>query len=302
MTARLVVDRDREATADALLLASARHSFDPTVDVDWATPLDPDRFFMPPERVSIYGTPLWDGLDRARQIELSKHEVASTAGVGIWFEMILMQLLLRHTYSQDPTTSHVKYALTEIGDECRHSVMFANMITAFGCPSYGPGASAHRWGWLMKTVGHGSELFAAALVAEELLDTMQREMMADDTLQPMVRTVSRIHVVEEARHVRYAREELVRQWREQPRWQREYAKLAIARAATTISNNLVHPRVYAAVGIDPAQGRAAARSNPHRTRTLQWAAHRLVGYFDGVGLLDGPARRIWIRSRLLPSP
>ena len=40
---------------------------------------------------------------------------------------------------------------------------------------------------------------------------MQRLTFPDERVQPLVRGVTRIHVVEEARHVRYAREELRRQ-------------------------------------------------------------------------------------------
>jgi len=51
-------------------------------------------------------------------------------------------------------------------------------------------------------------MFAGTLVAEEITDQLQREAMKDNTLQPLTRMVSKIHVTEEARHVRYAREEL----------------------------------------------------------------------------------------------
>ena len=57
----------------------------------------------------------------------------------------------------------------------------------------------------------GPSMWAGTLVAEELLDRLQREGMADERLQPLTRMVARIHVIEEARHVRFAREELVRE-------------------------------------------------------------------------------------------
>lgn len=290
---------DREATAQALLRASAKHSFDPVVDVDWVAPLADDLFYLPPQRCSLFGTPLWTGLSRAQQIELSKHEVASMASVGIWFEMILMQLLVRHSYDLDPTSAHVKYALTEIGDECRHSVMFADMIEKFDAPAYGPGRLAHRQGKLLKNISTGAEMFAAILIAEEVLDALQRESMADESLQPIVRTVSRIHVIEEARHVRFARDELTRQWVDLSRWKRERTRLMIGRSAVVIATRLVHPDVYAQVGIDPAAGKAAARANPQRRETLSWAARRLVPFFTDLGLIEGPAGALWRRSGLL---
>ncbi len=55
--------------------------------------------------------------------------------MGIWFELVPLQLLARHVYDLPATTDHVRYALVEIGDECRHSVMFSRMIVKLGCPA-----------------------------------------------------------------------------------------------------------------------------------------------------------------------
>src|SRR5439155_25731272 len=180
-------------------------------DIDWAAPLASGMYFAPPERLSLYGTALWDGLTQGQRVELSRHAVASIAGVGLWFELILMQFLVRQVYDRDPLSRHAQYGLTEIGDETRHSVMFARMIEKLGCPAYGPGRIRHLRGRIFKSAFGGPSFWAAILVAEETLDTFQREAMNDERVQPLVRAVNRIHVVEEARHVRYARDEVARQ-------------------------------------------------------------------------------------------
>ena len=46
--------------AGRLLRSSARHSYDPEVDIDWSAPIDPTLWGMQPERMSLYGTHLWD--------------------------------------------------------------------------------------------------------------------------------------------------------------------------------------------------------------------------------------------------
>lgn len=290
----------REHTAERLLAASAKHSFDPEVDVDWDAPLADGKYFVPEHRVTLYGSPLWEQMSHQQRVDLSRHEAASMASVGIWFELILMQMLVRHAYDRDPRSQHVRYALTEIADECRHSVMFARMIDTLGCPAYGPGPYAHRLGRLIKTVSFGAETFAAILIAEEILDTMQREMMADETIQPLVRRISRIHVIEEARHVRYAREELTRQMEGISRPKRAMTRLVVARSAHVIATRLVHEDCYAAVGLDPEVARRAAAANPYRRETLAWAGARLVGFFTELGLVAGPGRRLWHRAGLLP--
>lgn len=298
MTATITTT-DRERTADRLLRASAEHPLDPAVDIDWEAAPVPGLGYLPEHRVSLYGTPLWARLDAEARLDLGRHEVASMAGVGIWFELILMQMLVRHAYDQDPTTAHVRYALTEIADECRHSTMFARFIETLGCPAYGPGRKAHFLGRILKTVSSGPETFAAILIAEEILDRFQREAMADESVQPLVRQVCRLHVVEEARHVRYAREELTRQVGKLGPRQLAVTRLLVARAAQVIGTRLVNPQVYAAVGLDPAEARRAAASSPHRRETLTWAAGRLTSFFTELGLIEGPARAIWRRAGLV---
>jgi hypothetical protein len=61
----------------------------------------------------------------------------------------------------------------------------------------------------------------------------------------------------------------------------------------------VHAGVYRSVGIDPAEGRRAAWSNPNYRRTLRWAAERVVAYLGDLGLIGGPGLALWRRSGLL---
>jgi hypothetical protein len=294
-------DRDRDRTAARLLRSSAEHSYDPEVEIDWDAPLVPDLYFVPPHRSSLYGTSLWDGLTEQQRITLTRHEVASIAGLGIWFETILMQLLLRGYYKQDPTAAHAQYALTEVADECRHSVMFGRMIGKLGTPVYKPAGLDEFLGKWIAATGTGPRMFAAILICEEILDTLQREAMASEQVQPLVRMVSRIHVVEEARHVRYAREELARQVRAAGRGRLAFDKLVIGRAAYLCGTHLIHPAVYESVGIKPAEGHKAAMANPYYRETLRWSGERVVAYLDDLDLIKGPGRPLWRLSGLLPA-
>jgi hypothetical protein len=290
---------DREKTAERLLAASARHSFDPDTELDWDAPFGPGTWFWPPELVSLYDTPLWRRMTPDQRIELSRHEVASLCSTGVWFETILMQLLLRHTYDLEPTSGHVRYALTEIADECRHSKMFARAVTRLGTPVYGPSRLDHQLGRVLKTVSTTPGSFTGTLLAEEILDWMQRLTFPDERVQPLIRGVARIHVIEEARHIRYAREELRRQMTTAPRWEIELTRVSSAQAARVITRSLISPRVYAAVGLDPAEAVTAARTSPHRRDILLRSAARLTGFLSEIGLLQGPGRRLWRSSGLL---
>jgi len=291
----------REHTADRLLQTSLRLQYEPGIDIDWDAPLDPDLFWLPPHRSSLYGTALWEGLTHRQRVELTKHEVASGAAAGLWFETILMEMLIRFYYDADPTTKHAQYALTEVADECRHSIMFGRLISKAGCPVYRPGAFDHALGRFLKATATGPHMYAAILIAEEILDSFQREIMADETLQPLIRMVSRVHVIEEARHIRFAKEELARQVHAAGPLRMAYSRLVIARAAYSVVSNLVHPSVYTAVGIPARVGRKAARNNPNFQRTLRWSVTKVASYLADLGLIGGPGRLLWTRSGLLPA-
>jgi hypothetical protein len=290
---------DRQALSTRLLGSAAKKSYDPVVDIDWAAPIPDDLYGLSPEWSTLYGTPLWDGLSEEQRVTLTIHEYCSISGVGIWFECLLMQLVLRDIYGEDPAQPHVQWALTEIADECRHSVMFARTAEKFGAPSYQPPAGILRLGKAFAARGDGPSAYAAILVAEEILDIFQRDLMKDERVQPLTRATSQIHVVEEARHMRFAREEVARRTPELSAWQRRKHRTIVASVAAIVAENLVQPGVYASVGLDPEQARAAARGNTHYAGKLRDAAAGLVSFLRDSGLVGGPSELLWKRAHLI---
>ncbi|MCZ7433627.1 AurF N-oxygenase family protein [Streptomyces sp. WMMC1477] len=291
--------KDREEVAERLLEASRKHSFDPDVELDWDAPYEEGKWFWPPELVSLYDTPLWHRMPEEQRMDLARHEAASLASLGIWFEIILMQLLVRHIYDKPLTSSHVRYALTEIADECRHSLMFGRLINLGGSNPYPVSRLNHNLARVLKTVSTTPGSFACTLLGEEILDWMQRLTFPDERVQPLVRGITRIHVVEEARHVRYAREELRRQMVSAPRWERALTRLSAGEAARVFSVAFVNPQVYTDVGLDRREALAQVRASAHRREVMQTGARRLTDFLDEIGVLRGVGRRLWISSGLL---
>ncbi|WP_326596697.1 AurF N-oxygenase family protein [Streptomyces sp. NBC_01803] len=291
--------KDRERVAERLLASSAKHSFDPDRELDWDSPWHEGMWFWPPELVSLYDTPLWYEMSHERRVELSRHETAALASLGIWFEIILMQLLVRHIYDKPQTSAHVRYALTEIADECRHSMMFARAITKGGTPSYPPNRIHHNLARVFKAISTTPGSFTATLLGEEVLDWMQRLTFPDERVQPLIRGVTRIHVVEEARHVRYAREELRRQMRTAPRWQRELTRLSCGEFARVFSVAFVNPEVYTNIGLDRAEAVAQVKASEHRRQVMRRGAERLTDFLEEIGVMNGVSRRLWRSAGLL---
>jgi len=289
----------RQETAQRLLDSSARLSYNPELEIDWDAPLVDGKYGMTPEWCSLYGTDLWERMSEDQRITLTEHEAASIAGTGIWFEMILMQMLVRDLYRHDPATPYVQFGLTEIADECRHSIMFARSAQRYGIPSYRPKRWIRETGRLFKAVARGGLAYGGTLFAEEILDMMQRDFMRDERVQPITRTVSHVHVVEESRHIRYAREETRRRSARLGRLERAWIRIHLGVSAYFVVTSLVNDQVYAAAGLDVAEAKKAARENRHYHDKLRQGTRRTVEFLDEVGLIGGPSTLLLRRAHVL---
>jgi hypothetical protein len=283
----------RDKVARRLLKATADKSFDPRVDIDWDTPLEPDKFYLSEPHVSLYATPLWERMSLEQRVELSKHESASWLSAGIAFEMQLDAFLLRHAFVRDPRSNHVRYALTEIEDECRHSLMFSALLDRLGTPLYSFDPKLRRLVWAGQHVTSDIGAFIGTLIVEEFLDCAQRQIMRDDQVQPLVREVCTIHVIEEARHVSYARNEIARRLPRVSKARLTALRHVTAFMAAGIYKMLVDPQVYRSVGLHPREALAAADASRHRYEFRRDLTARTFAFFDDVGLIGGRSAKIW---------
>jgi hypothetical protein len=293
------VKPSREEFSQRLLKGSVNKSYAPVVDIDWDAPLDPDKFFLPPRTVSLYGTPIWEKMTRAQRIELSRQELVNTLSAGIWFENILNQALLRKLMHKDPTTRSTHYALTELGDETRHMVMFGKAIERVGAKPVRPRLYQRMIINTLPFFFRGSVLWVAALIGEEIFDSLQRQMMDDPELQPIIQRLMRIHVTEEARHIQFARDGLRRRAPQMRRPERWFVGNINGLGGWFFRYLFTNPVPYARAGLDARQARAAARNSPHRHDVQVAGFGPLAAFLTEVGLMGPLARRGWTRTKFL---
>lgn len=289
----------REQVADRLLKGSVKKSYEPVVDIDWDAPLEPDKFFLPPKMVTLYGTPVWNAMTRQQQIELSRQALVNILSAGIWFENILNQALLRDLMHKNPTAKTTQYALTELGDETRHMVMFGKAIDRIGGIPVRPKLYQRIIINSLPFTFRGSVLWGAALVGEEIFDALQREILSDPDIQPMVQRLMRIHVVEEARHIQFARDGLRKAVPTMP-W---YRKLLLANlhgiGGPFYRMLFTVPIQYQRVGLDGVEMRRIARANPRLKDMCVLAFAPLAAFFTEVGLMGRLGERMWRRAGFL---
>ncbi|QIS19861.1 AurF N-oxygenase family protein [Nocardia terpenica] len=288
----------RESFAQRLLTGSVKKSYDPVVDLDWDAPLDPDKLFLPPEVISLYGTELWESLTPEQRREVSRQELANVLSIGIWFENLLNRLLLRELMNGDPTTLHSHYTLTEMGDECRHMMMFGKLIDRIEARPYWPKPPARLVISALQLFLRGSMTWVGALVGEEIFDALQRRFLEDPQLQPLVSRAMRIHVTEEARHIGFARDALARRVPTMSRLELQYTRLCVAVAAPLFVYLMTNRHMYDRAGLDGRAARRIAVHNPAAKRALGTGAANLGAFLDKQGLIGPIGKWIWQRRGL----
>lgn len=282
-----------------LLDSAATLSYDPTTEIDWAAPLPDGEYGLNPEWSTLYGTSLWEELTEAQRITLTRYEVCSIMSTGIWFEMILQQMILRDQYMKNPANAEFQFALTEIADECRHSIMFARICEKIGAPNFSPNRAVVELARLLKSTAGGEVAYGGTLVAEEVLDVMQRDWMRGENVLDIVRISSKIHVVEESRHMKFARQEIREHMDGIGSLRRKTSAALVATVAYVIVSNLVSPDVYRAAGLDTNRATTAAANNEHRKSMMRNACAGLMEFLGETRLLTGPAVSLYQRVHMI---
>jgi hypothetical protein len=274
-----------------LIAASERTTLDPFTEVDWDVPIDDSAYHLPPHWLPLYGTAAWDEMDEPTRIAYSRHECAALCGAGIWFENRLMQVVLRHLAGIPVTSPAHRYLLIEVADECRHSTMFGEYIRRAGTPAYSPPAETPTLDSLGNVAGGQALGYLLILAVEEILDAANRATMKDDSIHTVSRQMAKLHVLEEARHVSFAKTYLSEVWPTLTDEDRVAVAGLAPHAVANVASLMVDDAVYDELGI--AGGADIARTNPHHRARIVEGLAKLTSFLHELGVIDSETQPTW---------
>lgn len=191
---------------------SVSKAHDPFVDIAWDAPenrLEPDdpRLALAPDN-PLACTRWYQELEPSRQVALSVTWLAQVLKYGIGFEAVLSRGLLQFAQSLPNRSLEYRYAMHEVVEEGRHSLMFQTLLERLGADPKPIGRLDRFFDDRIARTGRTfPELFLFAVLGGEIfIDQQNRGELTRPRAQvhPLVRRVMQIHVTEEARHVRFA--------------------------------------------------------------------------------------------------
>ena len=200
----------------------------------------------------------------------------------------------------DVTDPRVTYLLHETGEETRHSRAFARLVGELAPTAPDPmqrGLVAR----LRRRIARSLQtsplvLDVMTLAGEEVPDLIQKIAAEHPGTHDLVASVNRYHRQEEARHLAYARTALPQLWAEASAWERWRVRHTVPVAITALVRTLVHPGVYAAVGLPPLRTWRAAQRTEHQRRIQREGTRPVLAVLlDAGAVRAGHVPRGWRR-------
>ncbi len=276
------------ALATRLTRASRKLHWDVYNTFDWPEALEQNAWYMPPELISIYGTPTYDALTEEQQKKLSLYELGNFFSLVLQGERPLVQGLVDRLYNKANTTSVNEYLHHFVDEENKHMVMFGEF-----CNRYIGKVYPEKKIVLPKEYAKGEEevaFYCKVMVVEELGDYYNTTIEKDMRVDAMVREVNKVHHVDEARHLAFGRLQLAELFNKySPAWSDETLAsfrewlVAYLRASW---GDYYNPTMYRDAGLaDSYEVRQIAMTHPACAAHREKASARLVSYFIKTGLL-----------------
>jgi hypothetical protein len=292
--------RSVEERIDRLSTASLKRIIEPDVDVPGEIG---DGQVLPDELLTLANVPeLFERLTDEKKKVLAREEFASIVDTGVRFESVLMVGFSFDIVSKpDLTDPRVTYLLHEMGEETRHSRLFVRLLEQVKPTAKNPinGRVARiAQHVLMPFLTAMPSLFCLLVLSgEEVPDLLQKLASEHPDTDPMIKAVSKYHRQEEARHLAFARMIFPEQWAAAGPFERFLVRHLSSHIAIAMFDTIVHPGVYATVGLPTWQTWKAVNRSPGRTAMRHRALRPLFNALNEADVFGrGRVPKGWQRA------
>jgi len=270
-------------------------------DIDWDAPefrIDPaDPRWELPATDPLGGTAWYRALPATERARVGLYRLATFMKVGLQFENVLSQGLLRFALSRGEQSPEQRYAYHELIEESHHSMMFAEFVRRSGFVVPGMSRKWTRLDRIVVSLGANfPELFFVfVLGGEDPIDHAQRLALAQrDNLHPLVKRMSQIHITEEARHLCFARNFLREHVPKLSPMKRALLAVAAPGILRLVAELMLRPSpsLVREFSVPPEVVEELGRNREYRALTME-SLGKVRDLMDELGLVTSRTRRLW---------
>ena len=271
-----------------LTKASRKKLWDVYNTFNWPDVLEKDAWYMPPELISLYGTPVYEALSEEQRKSLSLYELGNFFSLVLQGERPLVQGLVHRLYAKGNSVPVNEYLHHFVDEENKHMVMFGEF-----CNRYVGKVYPEKKITLSREYAKGEEevaFYCKVMVVEELGDYYNLAIEKDERVDALVREINKVHHVDEARHLAFGRVQLAELFeRYSPDWSADTLagfRQWLADYLRASWGDYYNPTMYRDAGLaDAYELRQLAMSHPAGVEFRKMASAKIVAYFIKTGLL-----------------
>jgi hypothetical protein len=304
---------DEEADYQRLLArlcaASVVRRYEAYRDIAWDDPemqVDPDdpRWELPDDH-PLGATEWYRARPPGVRSRIGLNMTAGFCYTGRVFEGVLSRGLLRFAAARPHNSLEYRFAYHEVIEEAHHSLMFQELVNRAGLPV--PVVDADFVQATSTVAEYGTTfpelLFIYALGGEDPIDYVQREgYRKRSDRHPLIQRISQIHIVEEARHVAFARSYLRLNVPKLSDAKRTEMSLAVPGILSVLSSLMMKPpqHIIETYGIPSPVIDEAFTDNPAHRNLVVASLSKIRTLCDELGLMTAEATQLWQDAGLLP--
>jgi P-aminobenzoate N-oxygenase AurF len=234
---------------ERLTRISKEKPLNPDTFVPWQTAFVDGNIYLPEKLISLAGLPIYETLTPFQKQELGRHEVVQAMYSYCWSEGLFCVFMNRYILNRDPQDIERKFLIRELIEEYRHQEMFANAIDNMkGEPI--------KIGWFQRIIAGitakfmpDGVLFMSCIAIEMMADQYGEAIRKDNNSYPVLRKISQLHNIEEARHILYTQAVLKRYTEGLGFLGRTYYSLLVMGNMRFFQSVYVRSEIYERIGI-----------------------------------------------------
>ncbi len=292
--------RMKPELAERLIRISHENPLLPETFIPWETDITETDSYLPEYLVSLAGTQYYSDMAPEQKRELARREACQVMYAYAWSETLFCLFISRRLLTIDPSGWEHKFLIREMIEECRHQEMFTRAIEKLGVEPLKPGFWHKFLGsFTVRMLPHDS-VFMSCLAVELMAEIYAEHYRKVDNIYVVLKKVSQLHHIEEARHILFT-EELLKTYTSKAGFiKRSWYSILVMLNIYFMRTMYVRKEIYESIGLHDKNILKAGKQNLKESFSKHCLSRslELVSSFNGFNFITRPLWRIILKANV----
>ena len=278
---------------ERLIRISKEKPLDADSFVPWGQPFGVEEKYLPENLVSLAGLGMYETLSGEQKNELARLELIQVMYSYCWSEGLFCTFMNRYILDLPSDNIERRFLIRELIEEYKHQEMFGRAIeTLGGKPIPVNGFQRIAGNFTARYMPDGI-LFLACITIEMMADRYGDVIRKDLGCYSVIRKVSELHNIEEARHILFTKALLKRYTENMNPLKASWYSLIVLMNIRLFQDTYVKKEIYERIGLADSKGIRRVAFRNYQRKFAEDCLGTVVELVKGFGGFNGFTRLIW---------